>query len=83
MGSATASGLEYELTGKKDASVSSVRQEAKKMKQRDIRLMSDWAILWYLAKKRKFGLVTTAFIVYVSFSLFGTLIVGLIEGLFR
>ena len=40
-------------------------------------------ILWHVAKRHKFGLLATFTIVYVTMSLFGTLIVGLAESIVR
>jgi hypothetical protein len=47
----------------------------------DIRTMSSWGALGYLALRHKFGLLLTFTAVYVAFTLFGTLIVGLIESM--
>lgn len=47
----------------------------------DVRKMNTSSVLWYLAVKHKFGLLLTFTIVFVAFSLFGQLIVGLFESL--
>ena len=52
-----------------------------KERNKDINLMPSSAIVWYLVVKHKFGLLATVFGVYLAFSLFGTLIVGLIESI--
>lgn len=61
----------------------SVKKEAKRLRELDINTMSDGQIIWHLVKKHKFGLVCTAFGIYLAFSLFGTLIVGLFESFVR
>ena len=48
---------------------------------KDINIMPSTMIVWFLVKKHKFGLLVTFTSVYVAFSLFGTLIVGLLESI--
>lgn len=50
-------------------------------KDYDIRYMDSYSVLWFLTKKHKFGLLMTFTVVYVMFSLFGMVIVGLVESL--
>lgn len=45
----------------------------------DVRKMDSSSIVWFLVRKHKFGLLVTFTSIYVAFSLFGTLIVGLVE----
>ena len=52
-----------------------------KVRATDLNRMSSGKIIWYLVVKHKFGLLATFSVTYVAFSLFGTLIVGLVESL--
>ena len=54
---------------------------ATRIKETDLNRMSSSKIIWYLVVKHKFGLLATFSVTYVAFSLFGTLIVGLVESL--
>jgi hypothetical protein len=56
---------------------------SKKIALSELDKFSDGQIIWHVAKRRKFGLLLTFTVVYVAFTLFGTLIVGLIESLIR
>lgn len=51
----------------------------KKEVTKDINLMPSTMIVWYLVKKHKFGLLATFTFVYVWFSVFGRLTIGIIE----
>jgi hypothetical protein len=70
--------MEYELTGTQAISKSAAKKEAKR--ERKIENMTTSAILWFVVTKHKFVIVCVAFGLYVTFSLFGTLIVGLMQG---
>ena len=71
--------MSYETTGTKTISKTAV----KKLRETNINNMTSTSIVFHLVKKHKFGLLVTFTITYVSFSLFGTLIVGLSESLFN
>jgi hypothetical protein len=49
--------------------------------QRTINNMPSSKVLWFLVVKHKFGVLITVFAIYVAFTSFGTLLVGLAEGL--
>ena len=53
----------------------------KKVALRELDSYNTSTLLWYVAKRHKFGLVLTTLIVYVTFNMFGTLIVGLAESI--
>jgi hypothetical protein len=69
--------MAYELTGTQEIS----EKAAKKLRSTDINKMTTGAIVWHLVTKHKFALLATFTIVYVMFSLFGMLIVGLFQSL--
>ena len=73
--------MQYEDVPLHSASKSAVKKEVKRLRETDINKMSSLQILWHLAVKHKFGLLVTFTVSYVTFSLFGTLIVGLLKGL--
>jgi hypothetical protein len=57
------------------------RSSTKKIALSELDKYSDGQMLWHIAKKRKFPIVVTLFILYVAFNSFGTLIVGLAESI--
>lgn len=73
--------MQYEELPLSTASKNAVKKEAKRLQRSDINKMSSAAIVWFLVTKHKFGLLVTFTVTYVAFSLFGTLIVGLLKSL--
>ena len=70
--------MDYVETGSMAISKSAAKRESKR--ERKIENMNTSAIVWFVVTKHKFFLVSAAFVTYVTFSLFGTLIVGLVQG---
>lgn len=73
--------MQYEEIPLTKISRTAAKKEVKRLRESNINHMSSLAILWFLAVKHKFGIVVTLLIVYVAFSTFGTLIVGLAESI--
>lgn len=78
MGKSVADAMTFEQTGSM-----AISKRAAKHADRayDVRSMTTTSIVWYLVTRHKFALVCVAFATYVTFSLFGTLIVGVIQSL--
>ena len=73
--------MNYEEVPLSKVSKTAAKKEVKRLRESNINHMSSLAILWFLAVKHKFGIVVTILVVYVAFSAFGTLIVGLAESI--
>lgn len=77
---AAKTGMKYEeMPGK--VSKSSVRKIVKTERTVELQKIAVTEFAWAKAKQHKFGLLLTFTIVYVAFSMFGTLIIGLLESL--
>jgi len=59
-----------------------IKKGINKMNENNINNIPSTSIVWYLVKKHKFGLLATFTVIYVTMSLFGTLIIGLLQGIF-
>lgn len=73
--------MQFEEVPLSKVSNSGVRKEVKRLRDTNINNMSSGAVIWFLVVKHKFELLATFTFVYVAFSLFGTLIVGLIKSI--
>ena len=71
--------MNYEEIALPKVSRKATQKEVQRLRESNINRMSSLAILWFLAKKHKFGIVVTILIVYVAFNTFGTLLIGLLE----
>lgn len=71
------------LEEKKPFALSKSGQKKVKQMEReyDVRYMASYEVVWYLVVRHKFGLLATFTVVYVSFSLFGSLIVSLAQAI--
>ncbi len=78
MGKSVAAAMTFERDGNMTISKRAAKRAEKTY---DVRSMTTLSILWFLVTRHKFAIVCIAFGVYVTFSLFGTLIVGLIQSL--
>ena len=75
--------MEYIETGTQKPMFETLKAIDKKERSMNINKMGSIEIVWHLVKKHKFGLLLAFTSVYVAFSLFGTLIVGLIQSISR
>ena len=82
MGKTMDSVMDYETTPFK-VSRGSATKISKTEKTRKLQSISVMDFGWAKTKQHRFGLLVTFTIVYVSFSLFGRLIVGLAESLIK
>lgn len=80
MGHTAAQAMNFELTGKKEMS----KQATKKAERvYDVRKMSISEVLWFEFTSHWVGLLATVGVTYIVFDNFGTLIIGLVKGMFN
>ena len=77
------SAMNYIETGSAKPMFDTLKKIDKVERSMNINKMGSLEIVWHLVVKHKFGLLLTFTSVYVAFSLFGMLIVGLLQGLFN
>lgn len=80
MAQTAAQAMDYIQTGKKEISKPAARKAERVY---DVRKMSISEVLWFEFTSHWVGLLATVGVTYIVFDNFGTLIVGLVKGLFN